>query len=105
MTGPTDPRAAQAFRFVRRDYADGVASLVYAFDDGAELVERVTFPDAPPVDSGRRAAFDAALDLLHLVAGISYYKAGVPARIDVGNASLDADTAAFLDALAAARAA
>ena len=36
-----DPRNARAFRFARRDYADGVASLVYAFDDGPELVERI----------------------------------------------------------------
>jgi hypothetical protein len=94
-----DPRAACAFRFVRRDYADGVASLVYAFDDGPELIERIVFPDAPVVGGGRRAALDAALDILHLVAGVSYYKAGVPERIDVESVALDQEFAAFLDAL------
>jgi UDP-N-acetyl-alpha-D-muramoyl-L-alanyl-L-glutamate epimerase len=94
-----DPRAACAFRFVRRDFADGVASLVYAFDDGPELIERIVFPDAPVVDGPRRAALDAALDVLHLVAGVSYYKAGVPERIEVESAAIDADFAAFLDAL------
>ncbi|WP_300615137.1 UDP-N-acetyl-alpha-D-muramoyl-L-alanyl-L-glutamate epimerase [Dokdonella sp.] len=94
-----DPRGARAFRFVRRTYADGVASLVYAFDDGPELVERVTFPEAPALASGREPAFEAALDLLHLVAGVSYYKAGVPGEIRVESTSLDANTATFLDAL------
>lgn len=94
-----DPRTAKAFRFVRRDYADGVASLVYAFDDGPELVERVVFPDAPPIDAAKRDAFEAALDLLHLVAGVSYYKAGVPYAIRVESTALDTGIAAFLDAL------
>ena len=94
-----DPRKAERFRFVRRVYADGVASLVYAFDDGPEMVERVVFPDAPAVPEERRDAFDAALDILHLVAGVSYYTAGVPPAIAVETRALDAETADFLDAL------
>jgi len=94
-----DPRKARCFRFVRRDYSGGAASLVYAFDDGPELVERVVFPDPPAMPVGGDAAFDAALDLLHLVAGVSYYKAGVPAEIRVESAALDAATAEFLGAL------
>jgi hypothetical protein len=94
-----DPRTARAFRFIRRDYADGVASLVYAFDEGAELVERIVFPEAPALDPARAQAFEAALDLLHLIAGVSYYKAGVPGEIRVESCALDAQTAAFLDAL------
>lgn len=94
-----NPRAARVFRFVRRDYADGVASLVYAFDDGPELVERIVFPDAPTLAPVRAHAFEAALDLLHLVAGVSYYKAGVPGEIRVESTTLDAATATFLDAL------
>ena len=94
-----DPRKSERFRFVRRGYTDGVATLVYAFDDGPELVERITFPDAPAVAAGRRAAFDAALDVLHLVAGVSYYKAGVPPGIVVESIALDAPMVEFLDAL------
>ena len=94
-----DPRQAKRFRFVRRAYADGVATLVYAFDDGPELVERIVFPDAPALSDPRRGAFDAALDVLHLVAGVSYYKAGVPRDIAVETRMLDAETAEFLDAL------
>jgi len=94
-----DPRAAQAFRFVRRHYVNGVAELVYAFDDGPELVENIVFLDAPALPPERAAAFDAALDLLHLIAGISYYKAGMPPQIRVESIGLDASTAAFLDEL------
>ena len=96
---PADPRKAERFRFVRRGYADGVATLVYAFDDGPDLVERITFPDAPAVAAERREAFDAALDVLHLVAGVSYYKAGVPPGIVVESSALDAPMVEFLDAL------
>lgn len=94
-----DPRQAQTFRFIRRDYADGVVSLVYAFDDGPELIERIGFPHAPALMPERQAAFDAALDLLHWIAGVSYYKAGVPAQIRIESAELDAASAGFLDAL------
>ncbi|MGH8173891.1 MAG: UDP-N-acetyl-alpha-D-muramoyl-L-alanyl-L-glutamate epimerase [Rhodanobacteraceae bacterium] len=94
-----DPREARTFRFVRREFADGVATLMYAFDDGPELHERIVYPDAPALPREREAALHAALDLLHLVAGVSYYKAGVPAEILVESTKLDAATAAFLDEL------
>ncbi|HET6586668.1 MAG TPA: UDP-N-acetyl-alpha-D-muramoyl-L-alanyl-L-glutamate epimerase [Oleiagrimonas sp.] len=94
-----DPRQAQAFRFVRANYADGVAELVYAFDDGPELVERITFPHAPALPPERAEAFAAALKWLHLAAGVSYYKAGVPARIEVDDGAPDAATAELLDTL------
>ena len=64
-------------------YADGEAQLVYAFDDGPELVERIGFPDPPVLTPDREAAFQSALRLLHLIAGVSYYKAGVQAQIVV----------------------
>ncbi|UGB39776.1 UDP-N-acetyl-alpha-D-muramoyl-L-alanyl-L-glutamate epimerase [Frateuria soli] len=91
------PRLTQVFRFVRCSYVDGVAELAYAFDQGEEMVERIRFPDAPVVPAGRQRAFDAALGLLHLVAGVSYYKAGVPPKIEV--APLDEATADLADAL------
>jgi hypothetical protein len=93
------PRLTQLFRFVRCAYADGVAELVYAFDDGPELVERIRFPNAPVVPAEHAGAFDAALRLLHLIAGVSYYKAGVPPRIEVADGPLDDATADLLDAL------
>jgi len=92
-----DPRQSNSFRFVRCAYANGEAQLVYAFDDGPELVERIGFPDAPALLPEREAAFSAALHLLHLIAGVSYYKAGVPGQIVVEGEALDAATAEFLD--------
>ncbi len=101
----SDPRQARAFRFVGCgfDAATGTATLRYAFDDGVELVERIVFPAAPAIAAGREAAFGAALRLLHLVAGVSYYKAGVPAEIRVEGEPLDADTAALADEVYRAR--
>ncbi len=95
----TDPRLATTFRFVRREYARGELQLVYAFDDGPELIERIVLADAPELAAERRDAFEAALDLVHAIAGISYYKAGVPARIVFDTRAPDAATARFLDAL------
>ena len=92
-----DPRQSGSFRFVRCTYANGEAQLVYAFDDGPELVERIGFPDAPALPPERESAFDAALRLLHLIAGVSYYKAGVPEKIVVEGEPPDAATATFLD--------
>jgi hypothetical protein len=93
------PRMTQLFHFVRCSYADGVAELAYAFDDGEELVERIRFPQAPTVPVQHAAAFDAALKLLHLIAGVSYYKAGIPPKIDVATGPLDDATAELLDQL------
>nr|WP_225561790.1 UDP-N-acetyl-alpha-D-muramoyl-L-alanyl-L-glutamate epimerase [Rhodanobacter sp. DHB23] len=89
----------QVFRFLHARYADGVAELAYAFDDGEPMVERIRFPDAPELPAARQAAFDAALKLLHLIAGVSYYKAGVPPKIEVADGLLDDATADLLDAL------
>ncbi|WP_447736537.1 UDP-N-acetyl-alpha-D-muramoyl-L-alanyl-L-glutamate epimerase [Rhodanobacter soli] len=99
MSNTIQPRLTQVFRFVRCSYADGVAELAYAFDDGEELVERIRFPHAPALPAARAAAFDAALKLLHLIAGVSYYKAGVPPRIELADGPLDDATAELLDQL------
>jgi hypothetical protein len=91
-----------AFRFVRCgfDAASGIARLVYAFDDGPELVETVTVPGAPFALDGERAmAVERALRLLHLIAGVSYYKAAVPPEIRIDGYAIDAETAALLHSL------
>lgn len=93
------PRLTQVFRFVRHAYAHGVVELVYAFDDGAELIEKIHFPEAPALSPERAEAFAHALQLLHLIAGVSYYKAGVPPTIEVATGPLDDATADVLDAL------
>lgn len=99
MTNPIQPRLTQVFRFVRCSYANGVAELVYAFDQGEELIERVSFPAAPAVPAGHQQAFEAALKLLHLFAGVSYYKAGIPPKIELSDGPLDDATADLLEAL------
>jgi hypothetical protein len=81
-----DPRKAMCFRFLDCNYdpEQGVALLSYGFDDGPELTERITFPDAPLLrDAARLASFQRALEVLHLVAGVSYYKAGLSSSIEV----------------------
>ena len=83
-----DPRQADCFHFLECDFdpEHGVARLSYSFDDGPELVERITFPHAPwPPEASRQACFHRALEVLHLVAGVSYYKAGLSPRIQVQN--------------------
>lgn len=88
------------FRFVRCafDAQTGVAQLVYAFDDGPELTETVTLPGAPfALDAQRQAAAQRALRLLHLIAGVSYYKAAVPSEIRIDDYSIDTATAALLE--------
>ena len=91
--------AIETFRFVRTafDAASGEAQLIYAFDQGPELVETLQFPGAPfALDAARMAAVERALGLLHLIAGVSYYKAAVPERLVVESQPLDADLSALL---------
>jgi len=95
-----DRDAIRAFRFVRcgLDAATGVAALAYAFDDGPELVETVTVPGAPfDLEPARAEAVERALRLLHLIAGVSYYKAAVPGEIRIEGYAIDAATAAMLE--------
>src|SRR5688572_2267940 len=94
--------AIRAFRFVDCgfDAATGEARLAYAFDDGPELVETVRFPGAPFVlDAARATAVQDALRLLHLIAGVSYYKAAVPPEIRIESYGIDAATGALLTSL------
>jgi UDP-N-acetyl-alpha-D-muramoyl-L-alanyl-L-glutamate epimerase len=89
----------QTFRFVRCgfDEQSGVAELVYAFDQGPELVETIHFPVAPFLLSEKnKPALLHALQLLHLIAGVSYYKAAVPPNIAIESYSINQQTAEFL---------
>ena len=91
-----------AFRFVRcsLDPDSGVAQLVYAFDDGPELTEVVTVPGAPfRLEGARAVAVERALQWLHLVAGVSYYKAAVPQQIRIEGYGIDVETAALLESV------
>ncbi|WP_027079322.1 hypothetical protein [Luteimonas mephitis] len=99
---PFDREAVRSFRFVRCrfDAGTGVAELVYAFDDGPELIETITVPGAPfALDGARAHAAEQALRLLHLIAGVSYYKAAVPGDIRIDSYAIDAGTARMLEGI------
>lgn len=94
-----NPGAVRAFRFLdcRFDADTGEARLDYAFDDGPVMTEMLRFPGAPfALDQARSAAVERALRLLHLLAGVSYYKAAVPPEIRIEGYDIDAGTAALL---------
>lgn len=94
-------KQAECFAFSGYDFdpASGTATLSYRVD-GLDLQEKITFPFAPwPVDASRQAAFMQALELLHLVAGISYYKAGLAVHIDACENRIDGIVSAFLNDL------
>jgi len=96
------PRAAKVFRFGRYRYdpPTGEVSLGYFIDSGPELVETLIFPHAPwPPDPSRQAAFQQALNLLHLVAGVSYYKAAVPPEVKFDGPAPNHVLASFLTRL------
>ena len=95
-----DKSSIRVFRFVRCafDADSGVARLVYAFDDGPELTETVTIPGAPfTLDATRTQAVEQAVRLLHLITGVSYYKAAVPNEIRIDGYAIDAATAVLLE--------
>jgi len=112
MSWTFERAAVRAFRFTSKhfDPATGEVSLGYAFvkHDGSvspELIERISVPGAPfsalqagsvDFDAVKAAAFEAALRLLHLVAGVSYYKAAAPAVIECSEGPLDEATADFM---------
>ncbi len=92
----------ETFRFKRVEFdaQSGLAQLVYAFDDGPELVETLVFPGAPfALSQERAAAVEKALKLAHLIAGVSYYKAAVPGRIVVETGALEPELAALLTSI------
>ncbi|MFC7522057.1 UDP-N-acetyl-alpha-D-muramoyl-L-alanyl-L-glutamate epimerase [Xanthomonas populi] len=97
-----DKHQMSTFRFVRcaLDAQTGVATLVYAFDQGPELVETVAVPGAPFVLDGAHAtAVQQALRILHLIAGVSYFKAAVPPNIQIDDYVIDTDTAALVESV------
>jgi hypothetical protein len=86
-----DPRGAGTFFLTQATYdpASGVARLAYRFDNGPELVERIIFADAPwPSEPALQKAFGRALKLLHGIAGVSYYKAGLSPAISLPECGL-----------------
>ncbi|HEU4975954.1 MAG TPA: hypothetical protein VFT50_12750 [Baekduia sp.] len=108
-----DPTALRTFRFLERtfDPATGTVRLTYGLDDTYRFTEEFDLPlpagSAPWADtrkgtspSGR--AFpqrEPLLDLLHWVAGVSYYKTAAPPEVSCETGAPPPATAALLDAL------
>ena len=84
------------FKSYSFDHTSGEVVLTYAIDD-EEFVERLMFP-LPTSDvrcpTPDPAALDRALFALHLVAGVSYYKARLPPTIVIESGKLSTDQAA-----------
>ena len=94
-----EPARYATFRFTgwTFDEPSATASLSYALDDDLHFTERIALPaGAPPLDGARRAALHAVLDLLHQVAGVSYYKTAAPRAVAVGTGPLAARRARLL---------
>ncbi len=97
-----DPKSATAFYFssCKFDPGSGMAHLGFRFDEGPELIETIQFDGVYPELSGLQLhAFNNALHLLHLIIGISYYKAGVPSRLVIETLAEDAEVMEFLEHL------
>ena len=78
-----DPTRFEAFRFLSRSIdEDGTISLHYALDEEIEFVERFELPQGTLVSDDDRERIDGILTLLHLLAGVSYYKTAVPPSIE-----------------------
>jgi hypothetical protein len=95
--GRFDPTQVTAFRVAGRSFdpSSRTATLRYAFDDGPEFVETVTFetPPTSPVDPDD-PRLDRAMLHLQVAAGTSYYKAAAPSRVEV-DAALTPEEVAF----------
>lgn len=79
-----EPGAFSTFRFVGRSIDDrGRVQLRYALDDAIDFVEEFDLPvrDGSGVGPAERERVDGLLSLLHLVAGVSYYKTAVPGSV------------------------
>nr|MDT0659690.1 hypothetical protein [Micromonospora sp. DSM 115978] len=107
-------RTAETFSFPapasgrRIDPATGEVTLDYALtgpDGELRLTERITLPPPPRTPTaGTLATLDRVLELLHLVAGVSYYKTAAPPRLvlpaPLGAAAVELITAVYTHGLA-----
>jgi hypothetical protein len=97
-----DPAAVRSFRFLdcSLDHATGRVELSYGLDESERFVEVVELGSPlPELGPDRAVALERALRLLHLTAGVSYYKTCFAPRIRIESGPIDAGLAGFLDRL------
>ncbi len=88
---------AEVFRIVGWDFdaATNMARFDYAFDDSHHFSEVVEFGGSP-LGSRVGSGIERALRLVHLAAGVSYYKAAAPPRISVETGPLTSEESGFV---------
>ena len=92
----------QAFIFEKYEYIpeDATLLLSYSFDEKLQFTEKYIFSSSPKfVDQSKETCFNKACELLHLISGISYYKAFLPREIKIKNYSLTFEQASFFNKL------
>ncbi|MGH2864690.1 MAG: hypothetical protein ACRDJX_05515 [Solirubrobacteraceae bacterium] len=95
-----DPTAFQAFRFTNCELdADGHVTLRYALDEQIHFVEELDLPVEGGVREVDRERVQGLLSLLHWVAGVSYFKTALPARVSCETGAPGPAAAALLEAL------
>ena len=87
----------ETFRLLSYDFdaSGNVARFDYAFDDTHYFREIVEF-GGPPLGSRAGSGIEAALRLVHLAAGVSYYKAAAPSRVTIETGPLRPGEAGFV---------
>lgn len=76
----------------------GILTLTYGIDDNHTFTETMVFPGAPfALSSGKELALNQIFRLLHVAAGISYYKAFLPPEIRIEGDGLTESEAAFFN--------
>ncbi len=101
-----DPRSVEAFRFVDYRFDPGgeasgpCVQLRYALEPGPEFVETLEFPGGRTQLTDLEAqALDRSLQHLFVACGVSYYKAAIPSRLDLGPLALTPQAAGFFTTL------
>jgi UDP-N-acetyl-alpha-D-muramoyl-L-alanyl-L-glutamate epimerase len=84
--GGTSPDPA--FRCLGWEAAGDTVSLHYGIDGLGELTETIRFPGHDLAAAAHTQATGGALDVLHLAAASSYYKAVLPRRVVTGPATV-----------------
>jgi len=95
-----DPSAFEAFRFTAREMDDaGLVRLHYALDEQISFTEEIQIPVPGSLGEGEFARVRGLLDLLHWVAGVSYYKLAAPGSVSCESGAPPHAAAALLEAL------
>lgn len=95
-----DPSKVRQFRFISWDFRaeTATASFTYGFDTGERFVEQLVFTGADvTMNPEKQVALNLCLQHLHLMLGISYYKAAVPPEIVIETDNIDQGSARFFE--------